>query len=147
MLRKTTGINKSEIASATTAADKRCAPRDDMRDAGITCFITRPDGTKLEGVARDVSDGGAKISGPHDNLRTGDTVELVLVVLGQQKVRYEAEVRHIDHLEKTIGVRFKSGPTVMEGTSSQATRCSKCRKTFPGDYRFCAYCGQRVSRW
>lgn len=128
-------------------ANKRSQPREQMHDAGITCFIARPDGSRLEGVARDISDGGARISGPTGDLKMGDTVELVLVVLGEQKVRYKAQIRHIEPEAQTYGVAFKSKPeTVVEGAAHQM-RCPACKRVFPGDHRFCAFCGDRLKRW
>lgn len=124
----------------TAMNENRAVEREEI--VGVTVFVRRPDGTVSEGVVRDASDGGVRISGDAVGLNTGDEVELTLVVLGQ-KVRYRGEVRHVETMSNHFGVRYRSGPERVNETEG-TRRCMQCRRDFPMDCTYCSHCGQKL---
>ena len=95
-----------EQQSAT--AENRGRVREPILGPGISSFAELSDGSVIEGILRDLSDGGAKIAGPTTGLARGAEVNVIFVIQGDQKVRYRGVVRHIDNVEKTYGVEFRS---------------------------------------
>ncbi len=124
--------------------EQRRAERDGTNDARITTFIELSDGTKLEGVAKDISDGGLRISGPTEGLKVGEEIDLILVVLEDQKVHYRALVKHIDRREEFYGLQFRTGPQPVE--ERPVMWCKRCRREFPGTANFCPACGSKLQR-
>jgi len=111
---------------------------------GVTAFVHRSDGSVLEGVVQDVSDGGAKILGDPTNLKVGDAIEVVVVVQGE-KIRFTGEVKHLEPSMRSLGVHFRSGPQAVMESSSKVKRCMKCRRDFPTDCNYCSHCGQKLA--
>lgn len=109
---------------------------------GVTTLAHRPDGGVLEGVVRDVSDGGIQVLGDPAGLQVGEHIDVVLVVNGQL-VRYACEVRHVDETARIYGVFFRSGPTLVE-PPTKVRRCMRCARNFPGECKFCSHCGQKL---
>ena len=125
-------------------SEQRKSERDRTNDARITSFIQLPNGTTLEGVAKDISDGGMKIAGSTQGLNIDDEFDIVLVVLNDQKIRYKVKVRHIDRIGEFYGLKFLAGPQPVEDTP--AMWCKRCRREFSGTANFCPDCGQRLRR-
>lgn len=124
--------------------EQRRADRDGTDEARITTFIELSNGTKLEGVAKDISDGGMGVSGPTEGLNVGDETDIILVVLKDQKVRYRVGVKHIDRREEFYGLQFRSRPQPIE--EQTAMWCKRCRREFPGTANFCPGCGAKLHR-
>jgi rRNA maturation endonuclease Nob1 len=124
--------------------EQRLTDRDGTEEARITSFVDLPDGTALEGVAKDISDGGVRISGPTTGLKVGDEVDVLLVVLEDQKVHYRAEVRHVDPEEESYGLKFTSRPQPVEGREMR--RCRRCRREYSSSANFCPICGEKLRR-
>jgi len=124
--------------------EQRRAERDGTELCSVTTFVELADGTRLEGVAKDLSDGGMGIAGPTDGLNVGDEVDLILVVLEDQKVRYRAEIMHIDHMNQFFGLRFRSPPEPVE--EHVAMWCRRCRREFASTVNFCPACGTKLHR-
>ena len=101
-----------EQQSAT--AEQRSAGRDDILGPGISAFAQLSDGSVLEGVVRDLSDGGVKIAGPTAGLATGAEIDVIFVIQGDQKVRYRGVVRHVDNTGRAYGVEFRSPPEQLD---------------------------------
>ncbi len=120
--------------------EKRQFDREPM--VGVTTLVHCRDGTVLEGVVRDVSDGGVQVFGDAAGLVTGDPIDLVLVVDGQS-IRYDCEVRRVDHAERLYGIRFLSGPKLLQ-PAHKVKRCMRCNRDFPTDCNYCSHCGQRL---
>jgi len=125
--------------------DLRESVRDEVVCTGVSSFTFLQSGATLEGVARDVSDGGARISGSVEGLSPGDTVELELVV-HDNKVRYLARVKHVDAENKLYGLEYIAGPTVIEPESAVDRQCLKCRRDYEPPWRFCGICGSDLVR-
>ena len=109
---------------------------------GVTTLAHRANGAKLEGVVRDVSRGGIKISGDITGLGVGEEIDIVVVVNGQP-VRYACEVRHVDPSKHVFGVLFKSGPTAV-APPQKVRRCMRCSRDFASDCNYCSHCGQKL---
>jgi len=124
--------------------EQRKAERDGTEIARITTFIELSDGTRLEGVARDISDGGMGIAGPTDGLNVGEEIDLILVVLKDQKVHYRAEIKHIDRLDEFYGIQFRSHPQPVEERVMMC--CKHCRREYPSTASFCPSCGGRLHK-
>ena len=118
--------------------------RDTLLGAGITAFAETPDGRVLEGVVRDVSDGGARISGPTDGLHIGDEIRIVLVIDSDQKVAHICEVRHIEVEECTFGIEFKSKPQLLDGPNPTTKFCHLCSQRYTAEWVFCGQCGTEL---
>lgn len=110
---------------------------------GVTAFVHRSDGSVLEGVVQDVSDGGAKILCDPTDLVVGDTIDVVVVVQGE-KVRFAGEVKHLEPSVRYLGVQFRSGPQAVVESSGRVKRCMQCRREFPSDCNYCSHCGQKL---
>lgn len=76
----------------------------------ISCLVELPDGTVLEGMVKDISDGGARVSTSAKGLSEGDELQLVFVIQGGQKIAYRAEVKHVAPQGQFFGLKFKSSP-------------------------------------
>jgi hypothetical protein len=124
--------------------EQRKAERDGTEGVQITTFVELSDGTKLEGVAKDISDGGMGIAGPTDGLNVGETVDLILVVLEDQKVHYRAEIMHIDRTDDFYGVQFRSSPQPVEDRVMMW--CKLCRREYSSTAKFCPTCGGKLRR-
>jgi c-di-GMP-binding flagellar brake protein YcgR len=124
-----------------SVAEQRRSRRDTEIVPGITSFVESNAGSTLEGVVRDVSDGGVKIAGATTGLSVGDEVQLVLVLAGNQKVGCRCDVRHIE-LGETYGLKFRSQPQPI--TERRVARCTYCDREFSPDLRYCGYCGGRL---
>lgn len=127
------------------ATDLRESDRDEAVCTGVSSFTFLQDGTILEGVARDVSDGGARISGSVEGISADDTVELELVV-HDNKVRYLARVKHVDVENRLYGLEYLAGPTVIEPETAVDRHCLKCRRDYEPPWRFCGICGSDLVR-
>jgi hypothetical protein len=110
---------------------------------GVTAFVRRSDGSVLEGVVQDVSDGGAKILGDPTGLTVGDAIDVVVVVQGE-KVRFACEVRHLEPSLRSFGVHFRTGPQPVTESPNKVRRCMQCRRDFPTDCNYCSHCGQKL---
>jgi len=110
---------------------------------GVTAFVHRSDGSVIEGLVQNVSEGGAKILGDPAGLRVGDTIDVVAVVQGE-RVRFACEVRHLEPSERSLGVHFQSGPQAVTESSDKVRRCMQCRRDFPTDCNYCSHCGQKL---
>lgn len=126
-------------------ADLRESERDEAACIGVSSFTFLHSGAILEGVARDVSDGGARISGSVEGLSIDDTVELELAVR-DNKVRYLARVKHVDAENRFYGLEYLAGPTVIEPETAVDRQCLKCRRDYEPPWRFCGICGSDLVR-
>jgi len=124
--------------------DHRQAHRDELLNVGITAFAELPDGQVLEGVVRDVSDGGARISGPTEGMSVGDELRVVLVIDRDQKVAHVCDVRHVDHETESYGVAFKSKPQLLEGPNPATKYCHRCNRRYAAEWVFCGQCGTEL---
>ena len=95
------------VMAVESVAEQRHSRRDIEIVSGITSFVELADGSTLEGVVRDTSDGGVKIVGPTTGLAVGDEVPIILVLVGNEKVSCRCTVRHIQSGD-TYGLRFNS---------------------------------------
>lgn len=120
------------------AAEQRQSYRDDM--TGTTCFVQLSDGSFLEGVVRDVSEGGIGVVGATTGLAPGDEVRLTLVVMGDQRVGCRCEVRHL--AEHGYGLSYQSKLEHLEET--RVAFCVQCKFHFSPELKFCAYCGRHL---
>ena len=123
--------------------EKRHGNRDTRITPAISCIVKMPGGTTIDGVVEDLSDDGAGIAGNNvEGLFPGDTIEMILIVLADQKVVYQAEVRHIEPDANFFGVKFTSAPTPYNADDANAEKicCSHVQHT-----PFCAHCGKRLS--
>lgn len=125
-------------------AEKRKAQRDANVCAGISSFTMLDDGSYLEGVAKDVSDGGARIAGEVDGLSVGQKVGLGLLIQGQ-KVRYTCEIMHIDVDAKVYGLKFLDGPSTVAASEQKVRYCLKCQMAFDEEFGFCGHCGSELT--
>jgi c-di-GMP-binding flagellar brake protein YcgR len=119
--------------------------RQSVREAGVvggvSSFIALPDGRELEGIVRDISEGGVKISGKTDGLSNGYDVELTVVVMGDQRVGCQAEVRHVE--EDGYGLEFR-GP--LEPCHKEVVpMCCDCHREYPKDFKYCGLCGMKLN--
>lgn len=121
--------------------EQRVADREAGLVPGISAFLWLPGGTSLEGVVRDISDGGVKIAGHTTGVNVGDILELILVVQGDQKIKYKCEVCHVESDEETYGVRFLSGPELVLDPKVTSKRCTRCKREYALEWRFCGKCG------
>ncbi len=121
--------------------DNRKVKREPM--VGVSTMVARPDGTVLEGVVQDVSDGGIKISGHATGLSVGDSTDVVLIIQGE-RVRYACEVRHIDEVKRFYGVLFKSAPQPADTSTTKVRRCMQCTRDYSLECNYCSHCGQRL---
>ena len=122
--------------------EKRKSIRDTRVTPAISCIVKLPSGATLDGFVEDLSENGAGISGTITGLCPGDAVELVLVVHVDQRVMYQAEVKHIDAENGYFGVRFNSGPQRIEADDAgTGTMCCGHKQNTP----FCPRCGRRLS--
>ena len=137
-------MSTSPSSDELDVVEQRLTDRDGTDEARITSFVDLPDGSALEGVAKDVSDGGARISGPTTGLKVGDEVDVVLVVLEDQKVHYRAEVRHVDPEEEFYGLRFTSRPQPID--EREMRLCRRCRREYSPTANFCPICGEKLRR-
>ena len=94
--------------------ERRSTARDNTQTFGVRCLTTLADGTVLEGVVADSSEGGAKIAGDATGVRAGDEVELAFLFLSGEKVGYRCTIRHVDRGQGTFGVVFTSDPMPIE---------------------------------
>ncbi|MHC4698683.1 MAG: PilZ domain-containing protein, partial [Planctomycetota bacterium] len=76
----------------------------------VRCRVGLPDGTILEGIVENISQGGAGISGPTTGLSVGDEINLVFVFLTDEEVAYRGIVRRIDPGGRFFGLQFTSDP-------------------------------------
>jgi len=122
--------------------EKRRSIRDTRVTPAISCIVKLPSGATLDGFVEDLSDNGAGISGTIMGLCPGNAVELVLVVHADQRVAYQAEVKHVDAENGFFGVKFTSGPERIEADDAGTARicCGKKQNT-----PFCPQCGRRLS--
>ncbi len=120
------------------AADNRVSHRDNM--TGTTSIVQRADGSMLEGVVRNVSDGGLGIIGVQDGLAVGDEISLTLVVAGDQRVGCTCVVRHLG--DGFYGLEYRSKLEQLEET--RIAYCKSCKFQFPPDLKFCGYCGRHL---
>ncbi|MGD2109895.1 MAG: PilZ domain-containing protein [Phycisphaerae bacterium] len=134
----------SESLHEMVMREQRRDDRDGTEEASITTFVELPDGSKLEGVAKDISDGGMGVAGPTEGLHVGDVIDLILVVLEDQKVHYKAEVKHIDRTDDFFGLQFRSGPQPVEERITMW--CKQCRREYAESANFCPRCGWRLRR-
>ncbi len=88
--------------------------RDDMREGTVErevrCRVGLPDGTILEGIVENISQGGARISGPTTGLSVADEINLVFVFLTGEEVGYNGLITHIDPGGRFFGLQFTSDP-------------------------------------
>ena len=110
---------------------------------GVAAFVHRSDGSVVEGVVQNVSDGGAKIIGDPAGLKIGDTIDLVVVFQGE-RVRFACEVKHLEPSRRSLGVCFRSGPQAAAEPPNKVRRCMNCRRDFPTDCNYCSHCGQKL---
>lgn len=109
----------------------------------ISCLAELPNGTTLEGVVKDISDGGARVSTSTTGLSEGDEIQLVFIVQPDQKVARRCEVRYVDHERNSFGLQFKtSAEPIQQDDCGAAKTC--CEHT--QDTPFCAYCGSRLAQ-
>lgn len=125
--------------------EQRSAPRDTDVCVGISSFTMMSDGSYLEGVVKDVSDGGARITGDCHGLSVGQKVDLGLVIRGE-KIRYSCEIVHIEPDTRTYGMKFLSGPRLVAPDEPEARRCIRCHKTYDPVWNFCGICGNELTR-
>jgi len=134
-----------DLDAATVAEEQRTADRDMDVCVGISSFTMLQGGSYLEGVVKDVSDGGCRIAGDVDGLSVGLKVDLGMVIRGE-KIRYSCQIMHIEPDAKTYGLKFLSGPTPVAPEDPEARRCLKCRMTFDPHWNFCGICGSELTR-
>jgi hypothetical protein len=90
--------------------EQRKTEREHTITPPISCLLELADGTVLEGMVRDISDGGARVSASVDGLKQGDELQLALVLQFGQKIVYRAEVKHVDPQGEFFGLKFTSSP-------------------------------------
>ncbi len=127
-------------------SEQRRAGREGRPSPPISSFTKASDEAALEGVVQDLSNDGVRISGSAQDLNIGDEVEVVLVVQGNQKVRYLCEVRHINPEDKFYGLAFKSGPQLERERKEERRRCVRCDREYDAEWRFCGLCGHELVR-
>lgn len=125
--------------------EKRQTNREKTPSPPISTFVKFSDGTVLEGVVQDISDRGARISGPVKGLRAGDEVQLVLVVQGDQKIRYRCEVKHVDGAKSFYGLVFESRPQLIKERATAKKRCVRCDREYEAEWKFCGLCGYELA--
>lgn len=131
-------------ASVEQMSERRSSYRDDTLEASITAFAERRDGVVLEGVTKDYSETGARIVGDITGLTKGEYITLTLVVLGDQKVQYKAEVVRIHEDAEEFGVRFLTPPHRVEEKRVRRKSCNRCARYFPSAWKYCALCGYEL---
>ncbi len=125
--------------------NQRTANRETDVCTGVSCFAKLPNGDVLEGVMKDVSDGGARISGKTDGLSVGQEIGLKLVLNGE-RVGYVGIVANIAPDCLSYGARFKSGPTPITDGDTKPKRCVKCRQWYDSSVNFCGTCGSELTQ-
>ena len=126
----------------TSDSERRESDREPTTDVWMSCFLELGDGTVIEGVVKNFSQGGAKIVATSAAVDVGDEARVVIVLLGDQKVQCRCEVRHVDRETNTLGLRFLSRPEPVEEVRSK--RCGRCRKQFSASSNYCPRCGRRL---
>ena len=138
-------VAQGDLDALATSEEQRSTRREIDVCLGITSFTMLPDGSYLEGVVKNVSDGGACIAGKIDGLSVGQSVDLGLVIQGQ-KIRYSCVIMNIDSDVNHYGVKFLSGPSPMVSDNRKVRHCIKCQRTYEPEFRFCVICGGELSR-
>jgi len=138
-------VEQDNLEAFEVEEEHRSADRDMDVCVGISSFTMMKDGSYLEGVVKDVSDGGARITGEVQGLSVGQNVDLGLVIQGE-KIRYSCVIAHIEPDAKTYGLRFVSGPTPVAPEVPEARRCIKCRREYAPEWNFCGICGSELTR-
>ncbi len=141
----TGAVAQDELEALEAEEEHRSTHREIDVCLGISSFTMLKDGSYLEGVVKDVSDGGARIAGEIEGLSVGQNVDLGLVIQGQ-KIRYSCVIMHVDPDAKTYGLKFVSGPTPMEAETRKARRCIMCQKTYDPELNYCGICGGELTR-
>lgn len=94
--------------------EKRELVREILADHDVRVHARLPDGTTLERDVIDVSEGGARITGPTRGLKIGDKLWIVLHFPTTEKVGYDCIVRHIEPDGSAYGVEITSEPVPIE---------------------------------
>ena len=138
-------VAQDDHEALETQEEQRSTYRDIDVCLGISSFTMLQDGSYLEGVVKNVSDGGARIAGEIEGLSEGQNVDLGLVIQGQ-KIRYSCVIMNIDSDVNHYGVKFLSGPSPMASDNQRVRLCLKCQRTYKPEFRFCVICGGELSR-
>jgi len=141
----TGAVVQGDLEAIEIEEEQRSATRDKDVCVGISSFTMLKDGTYLEGVVKDVSDGGARIAGEVHGLAVGQNVDLGLVIQGE-KIRYSCVIKHIEPDAKTYGLKFIGGPSPVAPENPEARRCIKCRREYEPMWNFCGICGSELTR-
>lgn len=141
----TGAVAHDELEALEAEEENRSTHREIDVCLGISSFTMLKDGSYLEGVVKDVSDGGARISGEIRGLSVGQDVDLGIVIQGQ-KIRYTCVIMHIDPDAKNYGLRFVSGPSPMESDNRNVRLCIMCQKTYDPEFNYCGICGGELTR-
>lgn len=130
--------------SKPVTAERRKTIRDNDVLPTFSGTVTLPNGRMLTGSVKDYSDGGVRLCGPQDGLAQDMEVGLTLSVFGQKTVSYRCKVRHLHPDEKIYGLGFVSPPerAIPDPLDSL---CPQCDKEIEPSFRFCAYCGHRLT--
>ena len=142
---RTNVVTEEELEALEIVEEQRCTRRDNDVCIGISSFTMMKDGSYLEGVVKDVSDGGARITGEVEGLSVGQTVDLGLVIQGQ-KIRYSCVIMHIEPDIKIYGLKFVSGPSPMESENQKVRLCIMCQRSYEPELNFCGICGGELTR-
>ena len=129
-------------ASEVSVDERRRSDREATTAAWMTCFLELSDGTTVEGVLKNISEGGAQVAAPTTNLHLGDHARIVIVLLGDQKVQCRCQIRHIDRQADRFGISFASPPEALD--EDRRKRCTVCRLRHPASTNFCPRCGNKL---
>ena len=124
-------------------SEQRQTEREQEVTPAISCLAELPDGTVLEGVVKDLSDGGARVSTSKAGLAEGDEMQLIFVIQPDQRVVRRCQVKHVGADGKSIGLQFVSSPEPVD-TNEYLLPNTCCGRR--QDTPYCAYCGTRLRR-
>ena len=71
--------------------ERRSDTRERTVEREVRCRVELPDGTTLEGIVENISQGGARIAGPATDLGTGDEIRIAFVFLTGEEVAYRKQ--------------------------------------------------------
>lgn len=125
--------------------EQRIAQRDSDVCIGVSCFAKLPGGEVHEGVVRDVSDGGARISSEVSGVHTDQEIALEFAIRGE-KIGYTGVVVYVSEADKLYGVKFLDGPHPVDEGPTKSKRCIKCNRLYDASLNYCSTCGSDLTQ-
>jgi hypothetical protein len=125
--------------------EQRVDPRNSDVCIGVSCFAKLAGGEVHEGVVRDVSDGGAKISSEITGVSVGQQIALDFAIRGE-KIGYSATVVYVSDEENIYGVKFLDGPHPIGSGPTKSKRCIKCDRLYDTSLNYCSTCGSDLTQ-